>query len=344
MSSFSEQFARIVEDGPPVIAEVFGDDLDARWVEEACLKAKQHTIRLRQFPSDVVVWLVIAMALWRDTAIVDLARRLGISASRTNWGRAKAASSSVTEARQRLGAKPLEVLFSIAASYWLDLLGPHERLFHGRRVFALDGTTVMVPDTEENRRDFGGPSNQHGASGYPVVRVMVLLATGSHLVVDAAMAGYSGKGTGEQTLAQGMAAGLPDRSVVLFDAGLFNCFELWKHQSRGPGRDWLGRIKVNLTYIVIETLGPGDERARFKVPASVRREHPEMPQWLEVRVLTGRDSKKKVMRLMTTLLDPAEYPAEELWTLFSERWEVEIFQPWCLYKSISEPGPSRLAA
>ena len=41
MSSFSEQFARIVEDGPPVIAEVFGDDLDARWVEEACLKAKR---------------------------------------------------------------------------------------------------------------------------------------------------------------------------------------------------------------------------------------------------------------------------------------------------------------
>jgi hypothetical protein len=138
------------------------------------------------------------------------------------------------------------------------------------------------------------------------------------------MAGYSGKGTGEQTLAQGMAAGLPDSSILLFDAGLFNCFELWKHQSSGQDRDWLGRVKLNLTYTVVETLGPGDERARFKVPSDVRREHPEMPEWLEVRVLTSQDSKGEVYRLMTTLLDAAEYPAEELWSLYNERWEVEL--------------------
>jgi hypothetical protein len=324
MSSVSLELQKLIDDGPPELARVFGSELDSAWVHQACLKATKFVIRRRKFTSDVVVWIVIAMALWRDLAVVDVARRLGISASRAEGGRAEAASSSVTEARQRLGSKPMEVLFSIAASYWLDLLGPHERLFHGRRVFAMDGTTVLVPDTKENRREFGGPSNQHGPTGYPVVRLMVLLATGSHLIVDAAMAGYSGKGTGEQTLAHGMAAGLPDRSVVLFDAGLFNCFELWTHQSAGPSRDWLGRIKGNLTYTVVETLGPGDERARFKVPAAVRKEHPEMPQWLEVRVLTGRDSKKKVMRLMTTLVDPAEYPAQELWQLFSERWEVEL--------------------
>jgi len=308
-----------------VIAQVFGQELDAQWVEEACHKATRHTIRKRKFPSDVVIWLVIAMALWRDMAVVDVARRLGIARTERQDGkRIKAARSSVSAARQRLGYNPMETLFFLATSFWLDLLGPHERLFHGRRVFALDGTTLLVPDTEENRREFGGPSNQHGPSGYPVVRLMVLLATGSHLVANAAMAGYSGKGTGEQTLAQGMAAGLPDSSILLFDAGLFNCFELWKHQSSGQDRDWLGRVKLNLTYTVVETLGPGDERARFKVPSDVRREHPEMPEWLEVRVLTSQDSKGEVYRLMTTLLDAAEYPAEELWSLYNERWEVEL--------------------
>lgn len=325
MSVFSEQLQQIVSNDPPVIAQIFRQELDAQWVEDACHKATRLTIRKRKFPSDVVIWLVIAMALWRDMAVVDVARRLGISRTERKDGkRIKAARSSVTEARQRLGSKPLEALFFLAASFWLDLLGPHERLFHGRRVFALDGTTLLVPDTEENRREFGGPSNQHGPSGYPVVRLMVLLATGSHLVVNAAMAGYSGKGTGEQTLAKGMAAGLPDASILLFDAGLFNCFELWKHQSSGQDRDWLGRVKLNLTYTVIETLGPGDERARFKVPSDVRREHPEMPEWLEVRVLTSRDSKGEVYRLMTTLIDAAEYPAEELWRLYNERWEVEL--------------------
>lgn len=325
MSSFTEHLNQIVSNDPPVIAQVFGKDLDKQWVEQACLEATHLTIRRRKFPSDVVIWLVIAMALWRDMAVVDVARRLGIAQTEKKDGkRIKAARSSVTEARQRLGSKPMEALFRLAASYWLDMLGPHERLFHGRRVFALDGTTLLLPDTQENRREFGGPSNQHGPSGYPVVRLMVLLATGSHLVVNAALAGYSGKGTGEQTLAKGMAAGLPDSSVLLFDAGLFNCFELWKHQSAGPGRDWLGRIKLNLNYTVVETLEPGDERARFKVPSDVRREHPEMPEWLEVRVLSSRNSQGEVFRLMTTLIDAEEYPAEELWSLYQERWEVEL--------------------
>jgi hypothetical protein len=325
MSPFSEQLQQIVSNDPPVIAQVFGEDLDSKWVEEASLESTQLTIRKRKFPSEVVIWLVIAMAVWRDMAMVDVVRRLDIVRSEKKDGkRTKVAKSSITEARHRLGSKPLETLFFVAASFWLDLLGPHERLFHGRRVFAMDGTTLMVPDTEANRREFGGPSNQHGQSGYPIVRIMVLLAAGSHLVANAAIAGYSGKGTGEQTLAKGMAAGLPDSSILLFDAGLFNCFELWKHQSSGQDRDWLGRIKLNLNYTVVETLGPGDERARFKVPSDVRREHPEMPEWLEVRVLTSQDSKGEVFRLMTTLLDAAEYPAEELWSLYNERWEVEL--------------------
>ena len=325
MSTFSEHLTQIISSESVSLARVFGDDLDAGWIQEACTKAEKATIRRRKFPSDVVIWLVIAMALWRDMAVVDVARRLGVSLNREKSGKPdRVAKSSTTEARQRLGAKPLEALFFMAAKYWSDQLGPHVRLSHGRQVFALDGTCLLVPDTEGNRKEFGGPSNQHGTCGYPVVRLMVMMETTSHLVVDAAMAGYSGKGTGELTLAQGMSARLPDDSILLFDAGLFSCFELWNHQATGKRRDWLGRVKTNLTYTVIETLAPGDERARFKVPHNVRREHPETPKWLEVRVLTGKDAKGDVVRLMTSLVDAQEYTARELWSLYSERWESEL--------------------
>lgn len=215
-------------------------------------------------------------------------------------------------------------LFKTAADYWARELAEVEPRWFGLRIYALDGTTLDVPDTSENRNEFGGPSNQHGPTGYPKVRVMVMLATGSHLMVDAAVAGYSGKGTGEKTLMVGMSSQLPDDSVLLFDAGLFHCAELWTHQNSGKNRHWLGCIKSDLRYEVVETLGEGDQLALFRVPSDVRVSHPGIPEVLEVRVIESIGADGKPLRLMTTLVDADKYPAEKLRQLYAERWEIEL--------------------
>ncbi len=323
MTSLKSHLELIGATDPPIVVQAFGSMLDAQWLEDACAHSSQYTIRRRKLPVEKVIWLVLGMGLYRDEAIVELARTIGLARS----GRRKSAdiaSSSVTDARKRLGAEPMRHLFKTAATYWASELADAEPKWFGFRTFALDGTTLDVPDSDGNRREFGGPSNQHGPTGYPKVRVMVMLATGSHLMVDAVFAGYSGKGTGEKSLMSGMASRLPDDSVLLFDAGLFHSAELWAHQSSGQNRHWLGAIKSDLKYSVIEKLDEGDVSAQFRIPKKVRAKHPGMPEVLQVRVIDSVGANGKVLRLMTSLIDPEQYPAKELRRLYADRWEIEL--------------------
>jgi len=323
MPSFSESLEQIANGETSILAKTFGSSIDERWNKEACQSAEQMTIRRRKLPLDDVVWLVIGMALYRDMSVLEVAQSIGVARSGQRKV-AKVASSSTSQARQRLGSAPMEQLFQTTASHWSQQAAQTEKRMDGLRVFALDGTTLLVPDTKENRKEFGGPSNQHGPTGYPKVRLMVMLATSSHLVVDAAYAPYQGKGTGERTLMCGMARRLPDESLLLFDRGLFHCAELWAHQSEGTNRHWLGAIKSNMKFEVVHTVDEGDELVRYQVPAKVRAEHPEMPELLELRLLTGTDGTGKPFRLLTTLLDAQAYPSSVVWEEYGKRWEVEL--------------------
>jgi len=320
---FSRELDALRNGPQPILAEVFGSELDATWIEHALEESTPYTLRNRKISREDVVWRVIAMAIWRDKSIGAVARFLGF-ATPGQGEPSKVADSSISQARRRVKPQSMHKLFIDTSRSWVDELVHQETLFHGLRVFACDGTTLSVVDTAENRSEFGGPTNQHGDSGYPQIRLMVMMATSSHVVVDAAFAGYSGKGTGEKTLVRGMALNRPDRSVVLFDAGLFDSAELWAHQSAGQKRHWLGRIKGDQSYKVIEVFGPDDELARITFTAKARRAHPGLPKTMLVRVLTGTNKDGKTIRWMTSFLDAETYTKQELLELYSERWEVEL--------------------
>ncbi len=323
MAEFTMELDALRNSPKPILAEVFGSELDAHWIEEALSGPTPKQLRKRKIARDAIVWLVIAMAIWRDKSIGTVARHIGLAEAGQGMP-SELANSSISKARTRVSHEAMHKLFTDTAASWYPEVSQQETLFHGLRIFSYDGTTLSVVDTEENRRAFGGPKNQHGPSGYPQIRLVVMMATSSHLVVDAAFAGYSGKGTGEKTLAAGMAGRLADGNVMLFDAGLFNSAELWAHQNAGPERHWLGRIKSNLTHKVLEVFGPGDELALLTFTDKARRQHPELPRNMKVRVLTGTNGEGKTIRWMTSLLDSGTYTKQELLELYAERWEVEL--------------------
>ena len=323
MADFVEELDGLRNSPKPILAEVFGSELDVCWIEEALSGPTAKKLRKRKIARDAIVWLLIAMAIWRDKSIGAVARHIGLAEAGQGQP-SQLANSSISKARTRVSYEAMHQLFGVTAGHWYAEVCQQETLFHGLRIFACDGTTLSVVDTEENREAFGGPTNQHGPSGYPQIRLVVMMAASSHLLVDAAFAGYSGKGTGEKTLAAGMASRLPDNSVMLFDSGLFNGPELWAHQNAGPHRHWLGRVKKDLTYKVLETLGPGDELAVVTFTNKARRQHPQLPKNMRVRVLTGHDAEGNVIRWMTSLVDPETYTKQELLELYTERWEVEL--------------------
>ena len=89
--------------------------VDPKWVREALEATGTATVRRRRLPAEQVVWLVIGMAMFRKWPIHDLVGRLNLVLP----GRTRTvAPSTVAEAREKLGAEPLEQLFEMSARKW----------------------------------------------------------------------------------------------------------------------------------------------------------------------------------------------------------------------------------
>lgn len=73
------------------------------------------------------------------------------------------------------------------------------RKWRGLSLYGLDGTTIRVPDSPENRAAFGGSyaGALRGESGYPQVRAVAVMALRSHVMSAFRFADYA---TGETTL------------------------------------------------------------------------------------------------------------------------------------------------
>src|SRR5215472_857154 len=158
-----------------------------------------------KLPPHVVMYLVMALALFADEDYEEVAARL--TETLTAWGCwddswSVPTSGGITQARQRLGYEPVKELFAEVAVPVAE--EETAGAFRGPwRLMAIDGFEWDAPDTKENVAVFGLP----GASGgnrpaFPRVRVVSISECASHAMVKAAMGGVAGKGAGEQSLAR----------------------------------------------------------------------------------------------------------------------------------------------
>ena len=169
--------------------------LEPTWVEEALVSTGTATIRRRRVPAEQTVWLLLGMALMRDLPITEVARQLDIALPDRD-GTRTVASSALTQARARLGAEPMEWLFLRSAEEWAHRSAGSDR-WRGLALYGVDGTTLRVADSVENRAHFGGQdSGRHEGnrdermSGYPLLRLVVVMALRSHLLAAATFGPY----------------------------------------------------------------------------------------------------------------------------------------------------------
>ena len=128
--------------------------LDPAWVEEALLATGTATLRRRRLPAEQTVWLLLGMAVMRDLPIATVAQQLDVALPAADGSRT-VASSALTQARARLGPEPLEWLFLRSAEEWAHRSADADR-WRGLALYGVDGTTLRVADSEENRNHFGG--------------------------------------------------------------------------------------------------------------------------------------------------------------------------------------------
>lgn len=285
--------------------------LDPDRIEEALCYAGTASIRRRRLPAEQVVWLVIAMALYRNEPIENIVERLDLALPDKRG--TLLAKSTITQARQRLKDLALEYLFTVTAAEWSARSADQDR-WRGFALYGWDGTTLRVPDSPENRAEFGGQRTHRGDSAYPQVRVVAAMALRSHVLSDFRFADYH---TGETTLARGLWDSMPENSLALFDRNFLIKGQLARFETQG-NRHWLTRAKSNTRYAVVQHLGVNDELVELEL------NEPGLPKTWQIRAIHYQRRGYPRATLLTSLTDAEAYPAKELVALYHERWELEI--------------------
>jgi hypothetical protein len=304
-----------------VIAKTFRREHIERILAETGKESK----RQRNLPAHVVVYYVIAMALFMEASYREVLRCLleGIRWLRSdNADIAIAVKSSISEARTKLGWEPVkkfhdEVVVPIATR---KTKGAYYRNW---QLVSVDGSTFDVPDTEENVKEFGRPSASRGSSAYPQIRFVSLVENGTHVLFGSELGPCTGKGTGEITLAKKVLQALKPGMLCLADRYYYG-YDLWM-QAKATGAELLWRVRTDLVLprekelpdgSFLSTIYPGDKKDRRK-----------KTNGMTVRVieykLEGVADAEPFYRLMTTILDPEEASAQELAAVYHERWEIE---------------------
>ena len=285
--------------------------LNPDWIEEALAYTGTASVRRRRFPAEQVVWLVIAMALYRNEPIENVVERLDLALPDERG--TLLAKSAISQARKRLKDEALEYLFAVTAAEWSARSADQHR-WRGFALYGWDGTTMRVPDSPENREAFGGQRSHRGESGYPQVRVVASMALRSHILSEFRIADYH---TGETTLAKGLWDSIPDNSLVLFDRNFLIKGQLVRFETSG-NRHWLSRSKSNTKWSVVKHLGPNDDLVELEI------DEPGMPKTWQIRAIRYKHPRFPVSTLLTSLVDADAYPAKELVALYHERWECEL--------------------
>jgi len=295
----------------------FSRHLDPAWIEEALASTGHGTLRRRRLPAEQIVWLVIGMGLLRDRPIHEVVRHLDLALPTPS--RSGVASSSVAEGRQRVGAEPLEWLFVRSASQWgHESAGRHR--WRGLALYGVDGTSLRLPDSDENRAHFGGQRGARGDSGYPQMRLVVLMALRGRVLAAASFGPYGS----ELRYAADLWPSVPDDSLTVVDRGFLSANILMPLEAGGTNRHWLTRAKSSSSWRVVKQLGPGDALVELTVSNEARKQNPDLPKtWLVRAIDYQRDGHDKQV-LLTSLTDPERWPAEQVVELYHERWELEL--------------------
>ena len=290
-------------------------------IREILEKTERASVRQRDLPAHVVVYYVIALALYMRSSYREVLRCLleGVQWLLDPSVQVKVAGKSgISQARSRLGAEPVKQLYEtiVAPIATQRTRGAWYRQW---RLISLDGSTLDVADTAENEHAFGRPGASRGSSAYPKIRFVGLLESGTHVLWAVRMDKYR---TDEITLATALVPALHQDMLCLADR-FFSAYDLWRKAAQ-TGADLLWRVRKNARLEVDKRLADGSYLSRIYGSTSDRRNRRKA---IVVRVIEYRlkdvPGVESIYRLITTILDPKLAPAKELAALYHERWEIE---------------------
>ena len=269
----------------------------------------------KRVPMELAIWFVVGVGMFSSDAYRQIFRWL------MPLGVEIPGSSTLTEVRKRVGLDLIKQLYHAV----VRRLGTAENeigFYKGMQLMGVDGFTLAVFDSKENRKEFGRPKNGKSYGPFPQARCVALAELGTHVIWRTDIGKYT---EGEQTLFKRLFQFLSQGMLVLMDRN-FLSFENAREITSNDGQ-FLIRCKSNRVLPVLKHLKDGSYLSRIYAN---QYDQQKDRNGLDVRVIeyTLDDSNRvgcdELHRLVTSLLDCKQHPADELIVLYHQRWEEEL--------------------
>jgi len=311
--------------------------LDARQIAAICREAGYH-FRRRVLDPVTTIHLFIIQILNGNFAIARL----------RDFSDRLFSEAAYCRARARLPLTVLQTLLQRVAAAFRPTMHDYGR-WHGHRTFHVDGSSFSMPDTPELQRAFGQPGNQRPGCGFPVAHLLTLFHAGTGYLLKVMAAPLR---THDMSQVAHLHPELEEGDMVIGDRGFCSYVHLAlllarklhgvfrAHQQliinfrpgracNGPGAPY--RKGLPCSYW-LRRLGACDHLVEYFKPSTrpawlSPQDFANLPPSLTLRELRYRVERRgcrtREVTLLTTLLDPHQYPAQDLAELYGQRWQIE---------------------
>jgi hypothetical protein len=324
----AEKLAVLQQKSFKQIGEVF-----EKFIPRAFLKPEPSGAmsRRRLFSKENTFWAFFSQVLDADGGCKEVIRKLQSYASLKGIKVPSSSTASYCTARKKLDEQMLSDILEHTADQLKKM--PEGGLLNNRRVIVVDGTGVSMPDTPENQTIWPQPASQKPGCGFPSARICACFSLESGALLSYAL---GNKKNHELPLFRQQWKTFRSGDVFLGDKGFCSYYDIANLKKQGVDSVvTLARRAPVRAASSLKKLGPNDLLITWKRPvyakslAYSKNDWAKLPERLTLRqikvTVPHSGFRTQAFHIVTTLLDAAQYPAEELAELYFKRWDVELF-------------------
>jgi len=313
-----------------------GDLFFASLISRECIdsvfgEARGILSSARVYDTSTTVWAFLSQVMSIHHGCVSAVTKLityrvarGLSACSSETGAYCIARDKLDEeAMHRLVTHSGQAIEEKAPDHWLWL---------GHRVVTGDGTTVTMADTAENQAEYPQQRVQAPGCGFPIMRVVVLFALSTGVVLETAMGKHRGKLTGEVSLFREIDHCIEENDVFLADRVYAGWFDMARLMQRGAQVVVRKHQLRKSDFRTGKRYGMDDHAIRLDKPQRPSwmsqeeyESHPDFITIREIRIrVENQGFRTREIIVHTSLLDNCQYTKEDIGALFRRRWQAEL--------------------
>jgi hypothetical protein len=281
-----------------------------------------HYTRWRSF------WCMLWQALNPDASGREVVRQLQALFELEEGPKLSEEDGAYCRAKARLPLAEFPKALAATAQA-ADRLAPAMTLLRSRPLKAVDGSALTLSDTPKNRKAYP-PLQCADRPSFPMMRIVVIFSVLSGAISALASGSWAGS---ELALFSSLSQQLIAGDILLGDRG-FGCYPLIAWAKLSLEVDFIGRTTRRVDgRRRLRRLAPNDwlvlwKRSPKPSPWLSALQWAALPPEMTLRIVRGRCHAKgfrvRQITLVTTLLDPQLYPAQEILQAYLRRWRLEM--------------------